>query len=101
MEGAGALRLELLRPAGWEGPLRVLWRTVDSSAIDGRDFAGSPDWRLAAAPSSAEALVILVPLVDDARPGPDLEFGVELQRAPGGPELGAPWRAEVTIVDDD
>jgi hypothetical protein len=100
-ESGGAVRLELRRPAGYRGPLRVLWRTVDQSARDGRDFMGSPAWQLGQAPADAASLVIFIPLVNDSVPGPDVTFLVEIREAPQGPPLGTPTRAEVTIVDDD
>ncbi|MFU8895251.1 MAG: Calx-beta domain-containing protein, partial [Gammaproteobacteria bacterium] len=101
IEGAGALRIELPRPAGHAGPLRVAWRTVDQSARDDVDFAGSPAWRVAEAPADARSVVIFIPIMDDDVPGPDLTFLVELRQAPGGLPVGAPSRAEVTIIDDD
>jgi|GEM_PF-6752577 len=100
-EGAGALRLELLRPEGYAGPLRALWRTVNQTARDGVDFAGSPSWQWIGASSDAPSLVIFIPIVDDSVPGPDVTFLVELREVPGGPPVGAPARAEITIVDDD
>ena len=94
-----ALRLELLRLANYEGPLRVMWRTVDQTALDGAHFAGSPEWRYAEAPSGAPSLVIFIPIVNDPIPGPDRTFIVELDDVRGGPRVGVPARAEVTIVD--
>jgi hypothetical protein len=91
----------LFRPAGFEGPLRVEWRTLDGSALDGSDYAGSPLWQFAEAPRGVDSLVILVPIVDDSLPGRDRDFVVELREAEGGPRLGQPARARVTIVDDD
>jgi eukaryotic-like serine/threonine-protein kinase len=101
VEGAGALRLELRRPAGYRGPLNVRWRTVDQTARDGVDFSGSTAWEEAGTLPGAPSLVIFIPIVDDSRPGPDLTFRVELEQAPEGPVIGAPAAAEVTIVDDD
>jgi hypothetical protein len=100
-ESGGALRLELRRPAGYQGPLRVLWRTVDQTARNGRDFIGSPAWQPAEAPANAASLVIFIPTVDDSIAGPDVKFLVEIRDAPQGPPLATPARAEVTIVDDD
>jgi serine/threonine protein kinase len=100
-EAGGAFRLELRRPAGYQGPLRVLWRTVDQTARDGHDFIGSPTWQSAEAPANAASLVIFIPIVDDSIAGPDVTFLVEIREAPQGPPLGTPARAEVTIVDDD
>lgn len=100
-ESAGALRMVLFRPSGFEGPLRVEWRTLDGSALDGSDYAGSPMWQFAEAPRGVDSLVILIPIVDDSLPGQDRDFIVELREAEGGPRLGQPSRASVTIVDDD
>jgi hypothetical protein len=100
-EGAGALRLELRRPAGYRGPLNVHWRTVDQTARDGVDFSGSTGWQWAGTLPGTPSLVIFIPIVDDSLPGPDVTFRVELEQVPGGPVLGTPAEAEVTIVDDD
>jgi serine/threonine protein kinase len=100
-EGGGALRLELRRPAGYPGPLRALWRTVDGTAEHGRDFIGSPTWRLIEAGAGEPSLIIFIPIVDDSVPGPDVTFAVELRAHPQGPPLDAPGRALVTVIDDD
>jgi hypothetical protein len=100
MKSGSALRLELPRPARYEGPLRVRWRTVDQTAREGRHFIGSPAWQYTEAPREAPALVIFVPIVQDSIPGPDRTFSVELDEVSGGPPLGSPTRAEVTIISD-
>jgi aminoglycoside phosphotransferase (APT) family kinase protein len=101
MEDGGALRVRLRRPAGYQGTLRVLWRTQDETAQHEQDYVGSPAWRLAEVPPGVDELLILIPIVDDSIPGPDLTFYLELSRATGGPPVGTPARALVTIVDDD
>jgi hypothetical protein len=101
MESGTALRLELRRPAGYAGPLRVQWRTIDQTARHDIDFVGSPNWRIAQAPAEAASLVIFIPIVDDSVPGPDVTFHIELLEMPGGPPVGEPARAAVTIIDDD
>ena len=100
-EGGGALRLELRRPAGYVGPLGVLWRTVDQTAREGVDFIGSPAWQWAGASATEQSVIIFIPIVDDSIAGPDVTFLIELQQVTGGPTVGQPDRAEVTIVDDD
>lgn len=101
MESGTALRLEMPRPAGYAGPLRVQWRTIDQSARHNIDFVGSPNWRIAQAPPEAASLVIFIPIVDDSVPGPDVTFHIELLEMPGGPPVGEPARAAITIIDDD
>jgi hypothetical protein len=91
----------LLRPEGYAGPLRALWRTVNQTGRDGVDFAGSPSWQWIGAAEDAPSLVILIPIVDDSLAGPDVTFLVELREVSDGPPVGAPARAEITIVDDD
>ncbi len=94
-----ALRLELRRPANYEGPLRVRWRTVDVSALNDVDFAGSPQWRLAEAGAEDPSIVIFIPIMQKWIPGPSRSFLVELDEISGGPPVGVPSRAEVTIID--
>jgi eukaryotic-like serine/threonine-protein kinase len=96
-----ALRLELPRPAGYAGPLRVMWRTIDETAQDGVDYAGSPSWRWAETPPNAPSLVIFIPIVNKHLPEPDRTFLVELRQVPDGPPVGAPDQAVVVIVGDD
>lgn len=101
MENGGALRLTLRRPAGYEGPLRARWRTVDQTARDGIAYIGSPAWQFAEAPAGAEWLIVFIPIVDNSVPGDDRSFLVELDEVPAGPPVGTPARVEVTIVDND
>jgi len=99
-EGDSAVRVSLDRPAGYAGPLRVEWRTVSGTALDGDDYAGA-DWRELDAPPGAGTLVLYVPIVSDARAEPRESFFVEIRTARGGPEVGEPARLEVVITDDD
>jgi hypothetical protein len=101
VEGRGALRLEMRRPAGYAGSLRVRWRTVERTAIEGEDFMASTGWRWAEAPPGAPSLVIFIPIVNHSLPRPERIFYVELEQVPGGPRVGTPSRAEVRIVSDD
>jgi hypothetical protein len=99
-EGESALKVSLARPAGYAGPLRVEWRTVPGTALDGDDYAGA-DWQELEAPAGSGALVLYVPIVSDARAEPRESFFVEIRAAPGGPDVGEPARLEVVITDDD
>jgi len=99
-EGESALKLSLARPAGYAGPLRVEWRTVAGTALEGDDYAGV-GWQELEAPARAGALVLYVPIVSDSRAEPTESFFVEIRRARGGPEVGEPARLEVVITDDD
>jgi hypothetical protein len=101
VEGRGALRLEMLRPAGYAGSLRLRWRTVERTATEGEDFMGSTGWRWAEAPPGAPSLVIFIPIVHHSLPRPERIFYVELEQVPGGPRVGTPSRAEVTIVSNE
>jgi hypothetical protein len=93
-----ALRVELMRPANYAGPLRVYWRTVNGSARHDEHFIGSPEWQHAEAPATAGSIVLFVPIVDDGLPGPNLDFFIEIRQAEGGPRVAAPARAEVTLL---
>jgi hypothetical protein len=99
-EGESALKVSLARPAGYAGPLRVEWRTVPGTALDGDDYAGA-DWQELEAPAGSGTLVLYVPIVSDARAEPRESFFVEIRAAPGGPDVGEPARLEVVITDDD
>ncbi|HUP21920.1 MAG TPA: serine hydrolase [Thermoanaerobaculia bacterium] len=98
-EGAGELRLELLRSGAAEGSVEIAYRTVPGSARPGSDYvatAGSVVW------SSREtgARTIVVPLIDDRREEGLESFEVELERLTGLDRLDT-RRLQVTILDDD
>ena len=93
-----ALRLELMRPENYAGPLRAYWRTVDGSAIHDEHFIGSPQWQHVEVPAQVGSIVLFVPIVDDGLPGPDRNFFIEIRQAVGGPRVVPPARAEVILL---
>ncbi len=100
-EGSSALKLSVLRPEGYEGPLRLEWRTQPGTAEDGSDYAGG-DWQELEAPAGAAALVLYIPIVNDGREEPPESFFVEVRSAPGaGPRIAGPDRAQIIVLDDD
>ena len=75
---------------------RVAWRTIDGSAVAGRDYSG-PTSGVAQFQERQTDRILYVPIVTDASADADRSFTVELTGAPAGARLGSPRRVTVTI----
>ena len=75
---------------------RVTWRTIDGSAVAGRDYGG-PDSGVAQFQERQTDRILYIPIVNNAASGADRSFTVELTGAPSGARLGSPRRILVTI----
>ena len=75
---------------------RVAWRTIDGSAVAGRDYGG-PRSGVAQFQERQTDRILYVPIVTDAAATDDRSFTVELTGAPSGARLGNPRRIVVTI----
>ena len=75
---------------------RVAWRTIDGSAVAGRDYGG-PRSGVAQFQERQTDRILYVPIVTDASSMGDRSFTVELTGVPSGARLGSPRRIVVTI----
>lgn len=75
---------------------RVAWRTIDGSAVAGRDYGG-PTSGVAQFQERQTDRILYVPIVTDAAADADRSFTVELTGARSGARLGSPRRLTVTI----
>lgn len=75
---------------------RVTWRTIDGSAVAGRDYGG-PSSGVAQFHERQTDRILYVPIVNDALAADDRSFTVELTGAAAGARLGTPRRVTVTI----
>lgn len=75
---------------------RVSWRTIDGSAVAGRDYGG-PRSGVAQFQEGQTDRIVYVPIVNDAAATADRSFTVELTGSPTGARLGSPRRIVVTI----
>lgn len=75
---------------------RVAWRTIDGSAVAGRDYGG-PTSGVAQFQERQTNRILYVPIVTDASADADRSFTVELTGVRSGARLGSPRRVTVTI----
>lgn len=98
-ESAGVAILNVRRKFGADGEVSVKWRTINDSAIAGRDFVGG-EGKLVF--KHREILkTIEIPLIDDLRPEKDEVFVVELFSPSNNASLGNINKTCVTITNDD
>ena len=101
-EGAGSVRVTVLRTGGSDGEVTVDYRTVDNigrAAVaeeDYRDRAGT----LTFADGQTEQSV-LIPILDDTLAEGSETFGFAIDNVRGGATLLAPRTAQITINDND
>jgi len=77
----------------------VTWRTMDGTALAGRDYGG-PQTGLASFAEGQKVHVIYVPIVNEAEATGDRTFTVELTAASPRASLGSIRRLIVTIEND-
>ena len=77
----------------------VKWRTVDKTAINGKDFEGGEG--VLQFKHGETQREIVIPIVDDMEYEKDENFEVELYEVTSGGTLGKLKRTAVTITNDD
>ena len=77
----------------------VKWRTVDKTAINGKDFEGGEG--VLQFKHGETQREIVIPIVDDMEYEKDENFEVELYEVTSGGTLGKLKRTAVTITSDD
>ncbi|CAL4104637.1 unnamed protein product, partial [Meganyctiphanes norvegica] len=98
-ESVGKAILPVVRRNGADGEVSVKWRTIDKTAVSGKDFEGG-EGVLIFKHTEVE-LNLEVPIMDDMTPEKDEHFEVELFDCTGGAKLGSVNRTAVTITNDD
>uniref|UniRef100_A0A1B6E8E5 Calx-beta domain-containing protein n=1 Tax=Clastoptera arizonana TaxID=38151 RepID=A0A1B6E8E5_9HEMI len=98
-ESAGSVCIPLKRSRGADGDVTVQWKTIDKSAISGRDYkGGSGEIKF----KHAEVHRILeIPIINDFDPEKDECFEIELFNPTGGARIGNINRVAITIANDD
>lgn len=98
-ESAGSVQIGIVRKKGSDGEVTVKYKTIDKSAISGRDYkggAGEINFK------NGETRIILeVPIINDYTPEKDECFEVELFDPTGGARIGNINRTAITIANDD
>jgi len=83
-----------------QGAVSVDYATSDGTATAGSDYiatSGTLEWD----DGDTESKTFTVEIIDDSEPESDETFFVSLSNPTGCAELGEPYRAEVTIGDND
>ncbi len=80
-------------------PVSVHWRTIEGTALAGRDYGGPPNG-VESFIEGNSFRIIYVPIVSNAGTSPDRSFTVELIGVSGGADLGPTSRIEVTILGE-
>lgn len=98
-ESVGAAVIPVVRKNGADGEITVKWRTIDKSALSGRDFEGGEG--ILTFKHTETLQNIEINIIDDMTPEKDEHFEIELFSPEGGSKLGQINRTAVTITNDD
>lgn len=98
-ESIGSAVIPVVRKNGADGEISVKWRTIDKSALSGRDFEGG-EGVLTFKHTEIEQSID-IPIIDDMTPEKDEHFEIELFDPQGGAKIGQINRTAVTITNDD
>ncbi|XP_014250861.1 sodium/calcium exchanger 2-like isoform X2 [Cimex lectularius] len=98
-ESAGVVTVDIFRTKGSDGEVSVQWRTIDKSAISGRDYKGGTGTLTFKHGEVMRSLQI--PIVNDLEAEKDEHFEIELFAPTDGAKIGNINRCAVTITNDD
>merc|ERR1711971_182769 len=98
-ESCGEALLSVLRENGADGDLKVKWRTLDKTAVSGKDYTGG-EGELEFKHGETQR-TINIPIMDDMEAEKDENFEVELYEVDNGGKLGKITKTAVTITNDD
>ncbi|XP_050432322.1 sodium/calcium exchanger 1 [Adelges cooleyi] len=98
-ESAGFVEVPIVRTHGSDSEVTVKWRTIDESAISGRDYVGGQGEIIFK--DKEVAKVLKIEIINDMCPEKDECFEIELYGATGGAKIGNVNRTAVTISSDD
>ncbi|XP_067128106.1 sodium/calcium exchanger Calx-like isoform X2 [Centruroides vittatus] len=98
-ESVGVVYVPVIRKQGADGIVSCKWRTIDKSAMNGRDFKGG-EGELVFQHAEIEKN-IEIPIIDDFDAEKDEHFEIEILEPKGGAKLGQINRTTITITNDD
>jgi len=98
-ESCGEALLSVLRENGADGDLKVKWKTIDKTAVSGKDYTGG-EGELEFKHGETQR-TINIPIIDDMEAEKDENFEVELYEVDNGGKLGKITKTAVTITNDD
>lgn len=98
-ESCGNAVISVIRQNGADGDVTIKWRTVDKTAISGKDFVGGEgeiDFK-----HGETQRDLKIQIIDDMECEKDENFEVELYEPNNGAQLGKITRTAITITNDD
>lgn len=98
-ESIGNVAISVVRLNGADGEVSVKWRTIDKSAINGKDFIGGSG--VLTFKHTEVEIHLEIPIVNDLTIEKDEHFEIELYEASGGAQIGTINKTMVTITNDD
>ncbi|XP_046399994.1 sodium/calcium exchanger 1-like isoform X2 [Ischnura elegans] len=98
-ETIGTAQITVLRKDGADGEVSVSWRTLDKSAVSGKDYKGGSG--VLVFKHTEVSRVIEIPIINDMEAEKDECFEIELFNPTGGAKLGAINRMAITITNDE
>ena len=87
------------RENGADGDISVKWRTVDKTAVSGKDYNGGEG--VITFNHGETQRTIKIPIMDDMEAEKDENFEVELYEVDNGGTLGKISKTAVMITNDD
>ncbi|XP_046660345.1 sodium/calcium exchanger 3-like isoform X1 [Homalodisca vitripennis] len=98
-ESAGFVRVPIIRYKGSDGEVSFKYKTIDRSALSGRDYVGGSG--TITFKNMETRLLLEIPIINDFDPEKDEHFEVELFDPTNGARIGNINRMAVTIANDD
>eukprot|EP00092_Neocalanus_flemingeri_P005435 GFUD01005858.1.p1 GENE.GFUD01005858.1~~GFUD01005858.1.p1 ORF type:complete len:850 (-),score=199.84 GFUD01005858.1:223-2772(-) len=98
-ESCGNAVLSVVRQNGADGDVTIKWRTIDKTAISGKDYTGGEgEIEFKHGETQRD---IKIPIIDDMEYEKDENFEIELHDINNGAKLGKITRTAITITNDD
>lgn len=98
-ESIGKACIKVERTQGTDGKVEVKWKTMDQTAVNGKDYHGGSGTLVFE--HGEQVKHIAIDIIDDKEFEKDETFIVELTGTSEGAHLGSIKSAAVTIVNDD
>ena len=89
----------VVRENGADGNISVKWRTLDKSAVSGKDYT-QREGEIRFTHGETHQ-IIYIPIVNDMALEKDVHFEIELFEPKGGAEIGKMKRTAITVTNDD
>ena len=98
-ESIGKAYIKVDRTQGTDGRVEVTWKTLDQTAVNGKDYHGGTGTLVFE--HGEQAKYIAIDIIDDKDFEKDETFVVELMQTSEGAKIGHIRSAAVNIVNDD